>query len=194
MKPAKNLNGIFWVIEYWFKALAYKIWSTNTKPFSWESEKNLETLHKLSAYIGVSYKFVLKSVKGLNRISRVIEYWFKALECRIWLTSTKPFFWVSEGKLKNLQKLSPYLGVSYKFALKSVKSLNRIFWVFEYWFKALECQLGRRIQNHVSGKPRQSFKLSKNFFPILGCRINLFRCLSKAYIESPGLWNIGSRL
>ena len=136
MKPAKNLNGIFWVIEYWFKALAYKIWSTNTKPFSWESEKNLETLHKLSAYIGVSYKFVLKSVKGLNRISRVIEY----------------------------------------------------------WFKALECQLGRRIQNHVSGKLRQSFKLSKNFLPILGFRINLFRCLSKAYIESPGLWNIGSRL
>ena len=117
------------MIEYWFKALAYKIWSTNTKPFSWESEKNLETLHKLSAYIGVSYKFVLKSVKGLNRISRVIEYWFKALECRIWLT----------------------------------------------------------IQNHVSGKLRQSFKLSKNFLPILGFRINLFRCLSKAYIESPGL-------
>ena len=42
------------------------------------------------------------------------------------------------GKWYNLgtiQKLSLYIGVSYKFVLKSIKSLNRIFWVIEYWFK-----------------------------------------------------------
>ena len=67
--------------------------------FFWESETNLETFQKLSPYIWVSYKFVLKSVKSLNRIFWVIKYWFKALECHIWSMNSKPFFWESEAKL-----------------------------------------------------------------------------------------------
>ena len=63
------------------------------KPFFLESEAKLQTLQKLSTYIRVSYKFVLKSVKTLNRIFWAIEYWFKALECQIQSTNTKPFFW-----------------------------------------------------------------------------------------------------
>ena len=109
------------------------------KPFFWDSEAKLETLQKLYPYIGVSYKFVLKSVKTLNQIFLTMHYWFKSLECQIWLTNTKLFFWESEAKLETLQKLSPYVGILYKFLLKSVKGLNRIFRVIENWLKALEC-------------------------------------------------------
>ena len=38
----------------------------NTKPFFWESIGNLKTSQKLSSYIGVSYKFILKTIKNLN--------------------------------------------------------------------------------------------------------------------------------
>ena len=126
---------------YWFNALECQIWFMNTKSFFWESEAKLETLLKLSPYIGVSYKFVLKSIKSLNRIFVVIGYWFKALECQIWSTNTKPFFWENEANLGTHQILSPHIGVSYKFVLKSAKTLNRIFWAMEYWFNALECQI-----------------------------------------------------
>ena len=71
----------------------------------------------------------------------MIEYWFKALECQIWWTNTKLFFWEDETNLVTLQKLFPYIGVSDKFVLKSAKTLNRIFWAMEYWFKALEFQI-----------------------------------------------------
>ena len=66
-------------MEYWFKVLQFQIWSENTKPFFCESEANLETIEKRSAYILVSCKFVLKSVKRLNQTTRAIKYWFKAL-------------------------------------------------------------------------------------------------------------------
>ena len=127
LKSLKSLNRIFWSMEYWFKALESQIWLINTKPFFWESEANLETLQKVSPYIGVSYKFVLTFVKILNRILWVIPYWFKTLDCEIWSTNTKSFFLKNDAKLQTLQKLSPYIGVPYKFVLKSIKTLNRIF-------------------------------------------------------------------
>ena len=71
-------------MEYWFKALEYQFCSTNTKPFFWEIEANLETLQKYFCYIGVSYKiyfpinFILESVKSLNQVFSAIEYCFKA--------------------------------------------------------------------------------------------------------------------
>ena len=139
MKSVKTQNWNFWAIEYWFKAWECQIWLTNTKPFFLESETNLGTLQKVSPYTGVSYRFLLKSAKGLNRIFWVIEYWFKALECQIWSTNTKPLCWKSQAKLETLQKLSPFIAVSYKFVLKLVETLNPwIFWTMEYWFKALE--------------------------------------------------------
>ena len=128
-------------MKYWFKTLGCQILLKNTKSFFWESETNLRTLQNFSAYIGVSYKFVLKSVKTQTRIFWAMQYWFKAWECEIWSTNTKLFFWKRETKLQTLQKLSPYIGVSYKFVLKSVNSLNRFFWVIQDWFEALECQV-----------------------------------------------------
>ena len=156
---------------------------TNTRPFFWQREADLETFQKLSSRIGVLYKLVLGSVKILNWIFRVTEYWYKAQKCKtcinehkttflvklrvfqkkivlkflktlnrmfwviknlckakkyqIWSTNTKSFFWKSEANLQTFQQRSPYIGFSYKFILKSAKSLNRIFWAMECWFKAL---------------------------------------------------------
>ena len=64
LKYVKTLNRIFWAMEYWFKTLACQIWSTNTKPFFWESESNLRTFQKLPPYVGVAHKFILKCEKS----------------------------------------------------------------------------------------------------------------------------------
>ena len=69
---------MFWVIEYLYKAKKYQTLSTAAKPFLWKSEVNLETFQQPSPYIGVSYKFILKSAKSLNQIFWAMEYWFKA--------------------------------------------------------------------------------------------------------------------
>ena len=194
MKSVNILNRILWATKYWLKALKCQIWLTNTKPFFSESEANTETLQKRSFYIWVSCKFVLKSVKSLNRILWATEYCFKALKCQIWLTNTKIFFWESEANVETLQKPSPYLWVSYKFVLKFVKSLNQVLSAIEYWFKALKYQIWFTNANHFSKKAKQTLKLSKNLFPIFEFSINLFWSLCKAWIESYELRNLGSRL
>ena len=43
-------------------------YKNNSRQFLWESDAKLETFQKHSLYIGVFYKFVLNSVKTLNRI------------------------------------------------------------------------------------------------------------------------------
>ena len=141
LKSVNSLNRIFWTTGCLFKALKCQVWLTNTKPVYWESEANIETFEKVSLYIWVSYKFVLKSGKRLNWIFWATEYWLKALKCKLWLTNTKLFFWESEAHLETLQTLSLYIWVSNKFFLESVKILNRILWATEYWFKALKCQI-----------------------------------------------------
>ena len=109
LKSVKSLTRIFSVIEYWFKALECQICSTNTNPSFWESQINLGTLEKVFPYIGASYKFVLKSVKRLNQILWAMDYSFKALQCQIWSTNTKSFFWKNEAKRETLQKLFLYI-------------------------------------------------------------------------------------
>ena len=111
------------------------------KTIFWESEAKLEPLPKLSPYIGVFNESVLKSVKDLNRTFWVIEYWFKASECQIWSTNTKTIFWESETVLGTLQKLSPYIGVAYKFVLKCVRNLSWLWFSFFQMFWMLNVQL-----------------------------------------------------
>ena len=60
----------------------------------------------------------------------------QTLISQIWSTYTKPFFWGSHTNFGTVQKLSSYIGFCYKFVLKSIKSLNRIFWAMKYWFNA----------------------------------------------------------
>ena len=59
MEVCQRLNGIIWAMAYRFKALWWKILSTNT---------NLETLQKLSSYIRVFDKYVLKSLKNKSNL------------------------------------------------------------------------------------------------------------------------------
>ena len=108
----------------------------------WPSDKYWSKLIKVefASYIWVSYKIILKSFKTLNRICWAMECLFKALKCQIWLTNIKPFFWESEANIETLQNFSHYYWFSYKLVLKSVKSLNRILWAIEYWFKVLKHQ------------------------------------------------------
>ena len=64
--------------------------------------------------------------------------------------NTKLFFFENERNLGTFEKLCPYIRISYKYVLKSVKSLDWIFGVIEYSCKPLECQI--------------SFKNTKPFF------------------------------
>ena len=141
LKSVNSLNWIFLGTEYWFKTLKCQIWLTNTKPFFCEGEGNFKTLQNSSSYIWVSQKFAFKSVRSLNWILWATEYWLRALKWEIWLTNRKPFFYESEANVETLQKVSPYIWVSYKLILKSVNSLTRMFLAREYWFKALKCHI-----------------------------------------------------
>ena len=132
----------------------------NTKPFFWESKAHIKTLQNFSPYIWVSYKFVLKSVKSLNRILWATECWFKALKCQIWLTNTKPFSWENEANLETLQKLSMYVS-----------------------FLSICFEVCQKPKPNLSWKARQTLKLSKKFLPIFEFSINLFRNLGNISVD-----------
>ena len=194
LKSVRSLNQILWKIRNWFKALECQISWTNTKLFLWEREANLGTLQKLFTYIGVSYQFVLKSLKTLIWIFLAMEYCFRALECQLSLMNAKSFFWENVANRKTLQNLSSYVGISYKFFLKSVKSLNPLFWVIKYWFKAFEYQIWSTNTKSLSEEVRQTLELFKSFLPTLQFPTNLFWSLSKASIESSVWSNIRLRV
>ena len=104
-----------WGTDYWFKALKCQISLTNIKPFFWHSEPKVETLQKFSINIWVFSKFVLKSVKSLNRMLSVTEYSCKAFKWRNWRKNTKPFFWESGANVETLQDFFSYIWLSHKF-------------------------------------------------------------------------------
>lgn len=135
MKSVKSPKQILLSTEYWYKA--GEILVSEYKTIFWESKENLETFYTDSPNFVISYVFVLKTVKGLNRIFCVTEYWYKAWKCQICSSNAKPFFWESEADLKTFQKLSFHIGISYKLIPESVKSLSLllllIFRIFWYW-------------------------------------------------------------
>ena len=141
---------------------------TNTRPFFWQREADLETFQKLSSRIGVLYKLVLGSVKILNWIFRVTEYWYNAQKCKTCINEHKTTFLV---KLRVFQK---------KIVLKFLKTLNRMFWVIKYLCKAKKYQIWSTNTKSFFGKARQTFKLSNNVLPTLDFPINLFWSLPKA--------------
>lgn len=101
-------------IEYWLQGTKFARQIQNH--FSLESKTDLEIFQKISAHIGVIYKPVLESVKTLNPIFEVTEYWYKAEKCQISSTNTKPYFWENLANLKIFQKkvFSPILEFSKK--------------------------------------------------------------------------------
>ena len=165
LKSVKSLNRILWATEYWFRASKSQIWLRNTKPFFWDSEANVETLQNSRPYIWVSYKFVSKSVKSVNRILRATEYWFKTLKPQIWLTNAKPLFSESKTNVEILQKPFPYIWISYKFLLKSVKRLNQNLWVTESWNMALKCQIWLTNTKPLFWKSKTKVRTLQKRFP-----------------------------
>ena len=82
--------------------------------------------------------FFIKTAKSLNWNNWAIECRYKAQKCQISLTNTMWYsFWESEANLETFGKHVLITGVSYKFVLNFVKSLIRISWTMEYWFKPL---------------------------------------------------------
>ena len=176
----KTINRIFWVIEYWLKTLEYESWSANTKLFFWETEAKFETLQKLSPYLWVTYRFVLKCVKSRNRTFWATEYWLKTLEYKIWLTNARPFFSENRRNLGTLQKFSPYIGFTYNVVLKCVKGRNRIFWAIEYWYKTLECQIWSTNRKLFSWESETKLQILQKRSLYIGVSYKLFWSLPKA--------------
>ena len=71
------------------------------------SESSLKTLRKVLPHIGVSYNFLLKSVKSLNRMFWLIEYWYESKKCQICSATIKPFLWDSELNIETFQTCPP---------------------------------------------------------------------------------------
>ena len=84
-------------------------------------KQTLKLSKKISSYIGVLHKFVLKFAKSLKQNVRAMEYWLQALECQNQSRNTKLLYWESNANLEILQKLSPSIEVSDRFDFKSVK-------------------------------------------------------------------------
>ena len=89
------------------------------------------------------------------------------LQCQICSTNTKSFFSQDQAKSESLQKLSPFIGVSHQFVLKSVKSLNRIFLAMEYRFKALECQIWSTNTKSFAWEVDTNLGTVQNLFPYI---------------------------
>ena len=87
---------------------------------TWEREAKIQILQRICLHVGVCCKPVLKVAKSLNQTFWATECWYKAQKCKILSTNTKLFFRWSEANLKTSWQLSPYIGVSYKFVLKSL--------------------------------------------------------------------------
>ena len=111
LKSVKILNQISWAMESWLKTLKCQIWLTNTKPFFWENEANVETLQKSSPYIWVFYKFVLKSVKNSKSNLMSFGILVQGFKMPVLIDKYKTIFLEKRGKRWNSSKtFSLYLG------------------------------------------------------------------------------------
>ena len=108
----------------------------------------------------------------------MIWYWYNAQKCQTRSTNTIAFSW---------ENLKLYWSSLWKVPIKSSELLN-------ISTKLKNSEFAPRIQNHFLGNARQSLKLCKKFFPILGLLINFFWSLWKYKNESSEWLNIVTRL
>ena len=83
--------------------------------------------------------------------------------------------------LETPQKVSRYYAVSYKFVLKSVKSLIQICSVFNISLRLQTVKFGGRRRNYLSGKPRPSFKYLESFFFLLEFLLKSIKRLNRIF-------------
>ena len=89
--------------------------------FSGKAGWPLELFKNVLFILEFLLNFFWNSVRSLNRIFSATKYLFEALECQILSTKNKSISCEAETNFGNLQRLSVFIVVSYKFALKSVK-------------------------------------------------------------------------
>ena len=87
----------------------------------------------------------------------VIECLYQVHKCKVWSTNTKPFLREVETNLETSQKTFSQFGHSYKFILKSLKSLHGIFWAAEYWLNT------RNFQVYSTNRKLFFWSRKKNF-------------------------------
>ena len=135
---------------------------------------NLGIIGKPSHLVNISYKFILKSVKSLNRIFWTMEYCFRALECQIWSTNTELFYWQLRLTLKFVKIFAPILGFVVNLFWSLSKALIKTSEYPSIGSRLCNVKFGRQRSNHFSGKLRETLKLFKNFLLIFEFSINLF--------------------
>ena len=131
LESFKSVNRNFWVIEYWYKTLKCKIWSTKTKPLFWKKQANLETFQKILPILQFPIFFFEVCQKPNSNLQ---SDWIlvEGLKIPNLLNEYKTIFL---GKLRNhwyLPKFLLYIGITYKYVLESLNQLSQIFWVIQY--------------------------------------------------------------
>ena len=105
--------------------------------------RKLKQILKLFTKITHILEFPINLFWSLQKVQiEPLSYWMLVQGSKMsnLVDEYKVIFRETEANLETSRRLSPYNGVSYKF-LKSEKSLNRIFWVTEYWYKAFKFQI-----------------------------------------------------
>ena len=105
----------------WLLAWSYKIPNLTRKCKIIFSHKMKQSL-RLPENVLLIFN-LLGIYKNLNRLGLVNQHWYKAQKCEISSTNTNPFLSGSEANLETLKKVFLHIGVSYKFLLKSAKSV-----------------------------------------------------------------------
>ena len=130
--------------------------------------------------IWVFYKFVLNSVKSLNRVLLAAEYWLKALKCHIWMANTRPFYWESKPNIESLQDFFHILELDINLFSNLSKAWMESLELRNFSSRLWNAKFLWRIQNRFSAKTRQFLKLSKTFLLIFEFPINFFWSVSRA--------------
>ena len=118
-----------------------------------------------------------------------MEYWFKSLQCKIWLMNKKTVFWESKGNLEAIQKLSSYTGVSHQLILKFFKSFNQFSGPLNICSRLCNAKFARKIENHYSENSRLTLKTSTKVLLILE-----FPIISFEVCENPKLNLLSDRI
>ena len=128
----RSLKSIFtsfpWqnVIDYWYtfhlaETRIKNYFSTNfvkLEKFGQRIQNHFSGKARQNSQLFKNFLFILEFLGvslywSLSRIFWVIEYWYKAQECKTWSANTKPLCWQSNVRLEFSKKVSLHIRVFY---------------------------------------------------------------------------------
>ena len=95
------------------------------------------------------------------------------LQCQIWSTNTKLFFWENNADLESFQKFSSHVGVIYKFVLGSIKILNSMLEVIKFCCKVQKCIIWSTNTNLFFLENEANLESFQKSFPRIGVSCKL---------------------